>query len=65
MLTGMRTIEPALSDIAVDASRVTGVPQVGQPEWRKITHVQGYIVSWERTKHTHTTLRHPNLQKSD
>lgn len=43
-LTGGRTAEPALSDVAVDASRVTGVAQIRQPERRERTHVHGHVI---------------------
>lgn len=43
-LTWRRTTEPALSDVAVDASGVTGVAQVSQPEWWEPTHVHRNIV---------------------
>ena len=42
---GGRTAEPALSDVAVDASRVAGVAQIRQPEGRERTHVHGHVVS--------------------
>lgn len=49
--TGGRTAEPALSDVAVDASRVAGVAQVGQPERRQLAHVHGHVVAWtEQTR---------------
>lgn len=39
------TIEPALSDVAVDASRVAGVAKVGQPEWWEVTCVHRNIIA--------------------
>lgn len=48
-----RTTEPALSDVAVDASRVTGVAQVRQPEQWESNHVHRNIVPWEWKTQTH------------
>lgn len=42
------TVQPALSNITVNPSRITWIAQVRQPEQGKIVHVQGNVFSYRK-----------------